>query len=279
MPNLFEMPGTEEKLIEPVNRVLATAKTAMEAKKMGNAVEIQRPNEIAPVEPRVAMTPMEMVGRALEMGVSAEILKQMMDLRDREESTRGRKAFDAAISRAKSEITPVVKNATGHNSKRYADFSAIARAIDPILSRHGLSYRFKTTQPDKINVTCILSHEEGHSEETMLSAPSDTSGNKNAIQAIGSTLTYLQRYSLIAALGLAVADDDDGRAAGSNTDTITPAQAKTILALLDETASDTEQFCRMAKVDSVPEMLASDFDDAVRLLNAKKMKMNQRAAS
>lgn len=228
------------------------------------------------------MTPMSMLDRAVASGASIEVLTQLMALQERHEATLARKAFDTAISNAKSKIGPVVRNATGHNNKRYADFSAIARSIDPILSEFGLSYRFKTSQTDRVTVTCIISHREGHSEETTLSGPPDTSGNKNAIQAIGSTLSYLQRYSLVAALGLAAANDDDGHAAGKNADqlqTITPDQVKTILALLEETDSDVAKFCEIGKIDAVPDMLASQFDGAVRLLNQKKAKMAAKVAS
>lgn len=282
MGEVIDRNGSEVVLGAAANSVIENTRKAMEARKMGNAVEIQTPRQVANDEPRSAMTPMEMVGRALEMGVSADILKQMMDLRDREDSKQARKAFDTAISRAKAKMSPVVKNATGHNNKRYADFSAIARMVDPILSEFGLSYRFKTTQIDKITVTCVLSHEDGHSEETTLSAPSDTTGNKNAIQAIGSTITYLSRYSLMASLGLSASEDDDGRAAGKNEDqlrTITPEQVKTILALLEDTDSDVAKFCQMGKINAVPEMLASQFDSAIQLLNQKKAKMGQRIAS
>jgi hypothetical protein len=53
----------------------------------------------------------------------------------------------------------------------------------------------------------------GHSELTKMTAPSDTSGQKNSIQAIASTITYLQRYTLLAATGLTTKDmpDDDGK--------------------------------------------------------------------
>ena len=60
-------------------------------------------------------------------------------------------------------------------------------------------------------MTCVLSHRDGYSEETTLTAGADDSGKKNSIQAIGSTTTYLQRYTLKLALGLATQDrDDDG---------------------------------------------------------------------
>jgi hypothetical protein len=68
--------------------------------------------------------------------------------------------------------------------------------------------------PTQIAVTCVLTHKMGHSEETTLKAIPDTSGNKNTVQAIGSTVTYLERYTLLAAMGMAAAGmDNDGRMA------------------------------------------------------------------
>lgn len=243
---------------------------------MSNLVKVE---EHTAVETRQEMTPMGMIGRALEMGLSADILKQMMDLRDREDAKQARRAFDAAIAKAKAEIKPIYRNATGHNNKSYSDFSAIADAVDGILSSNGLHYRFKTAQTDRINVTCILAHEEGHSEETTLSGPPDATGSKNAIQAIGSTLSYLQRYSLVAALGLASARDDDGKAAGlGNAKAISREQIKIILDLIEDTETDTEQFCRAVKIDAIPNLLVSDFNSVVGMLNQKKAKMKGAAA-
>jgi hypothetical protein len=164
------------------------------------------------------VTPMEMLNTALTRGADVTVLEKLMGLQERWEANQARKAFDAAIAAAKGEIGPIVRNATGHNEKRYADFAAIARTVDPVLTKHGLTYRFRTEQTDRINVTCILSHKDGHSETTTLAGPPDGSGSKNAIQAIGSTLTYLQRYSLVQMLGLASSNDDDGRAANPPAD-------------------------------------------------------------
>lgn len=66
-----------------------------------------------------------------------------------------------------------------------------------------------------MTITCVISHRDSHGEENSLSAGADHSGEKNAIQAIGSTPTYLQRITLKVALGLAAAEDDDGKAAGA----------------------------------------------------------------
>jgi hypothetical protein len=79
-----------------------------------------------------------------------------------------------------------------------------------------LSYRFRTETPinGPVIVTCIVSHRDGYSEENSLSAGRDDTGNKNSLQAMGSAITYLQRYALKASLGLAAGIDDDGRTAG-----------------------------------------------------------------
>lgn len=224
-------------------------------------------------EPRAvaAVTPMDMLNRAVETGAGLDMVEKLMSLQERWESGQARKAFDKAIAAAKAKITPIQRNAKGHNDKRYADFAAIAKVVDPILSENGLSYRFRTAQSDRISVTCILSHEAGHSEETTLSGPADASGSKNAIQAIGSTLTYLQRYSLVQMLGLAASNDDDGKAAADG-GTISEDQAAELIALADEVGADKRAFCEYFKIDGIAMMPAKDFDRAKIALNKKRAK-------
>jgi hypothetical protein len=220
-----------------------------------------------------ALTPLAMLNRAMETGASMEVLEKFMSLHERWEAGNARKAFDTAISEAKAEIPPIVKNAKGHNDKRYANFAAIAGVVDPILSKHGLSYRFRTAQTDKISVTCVLSHRDGHSEETTLAGPADNSGSKNAIQAIGSTLTYLQRYSLIQALGLAATEDDDGRAAGAG-GAITDEQVERLQREIMDTDSDLPKFLAHMKVETLAEIPAARFDAAMQALSRKRRQAN-----
>lgn len=221
-------------------------------------------------EARQAVTPMDMIDRALMSGAAPETLERLLALQERWEAGQARKAFDAAVAEAKAGIPIVEKNAVGHNSKRYANFAAYAAAVKDVLADHGLSYRFRTEQTDRITVTCILSHRDGHSEESSLSGPADTSGNKNAIQAIGSTLTYLQRYTLIQALGLAAAEDDDGKAGGIAEGPITPDQAANIRKLIEDTGTDIARFCNYLGVESVPEILAGQYQRAVTSLEKKR---------
>lgn len=167
-----------------------------------------------------AATPMQMLALAVERGMDLETIKELRALQKDFEADVARKAFNEAIAAAKAEIPVITKNrevdftsAKGRTHYQYEDLAEVARTVDPILAKHGLSYRFRTssTPNEPVTVACILAHRAGHSEENMLCAGRDESGNKNSIQAIGSTITYLQRMTLKASLGLAASTDDDGR--------------------------------------------------------------------
>lgn len=217
------------------------------------------------------ITPMAMLAQAVERGMSPDTVDKLMVLAERWESNQARKTFNAAVAAAKAEIPVVAKTATGHNSKKYADFAAYARAIDPVLGKHGLGYRFRTTQDDKlIRTTCVLFHRDGYTEENTLVGPADQTGNKNAIQAIGSTLTYLQRYCLVQALGLAAAEDDDGRA-GAAASPIGAEDATTIREMLDAIPDKSveQRLLKWLKVGSIEAIPAGRYDEAVE--NLKKL--------
>lgn len=227
---------------------------------------------VAEREPaNTAITPMEMLNNAVQSGASIDTLEKLMNLQERWEKNQARKAFDQAIAAAKAEIPVIQKNAKGHNDKRYANFAAIASVVDPIISKHGLSYRFRTQQDDRIHVTCILSHEAGHSEETTLSGPSDTSGSKNAIQAIGSTLQYLQRYSLNQMLGLATGEDDDGRKAGGD-EMVSEDQVAELRALIMDVDADLPKLLAYLKVERLEDIFADKFETVKRVIEQKRAK-------
>jgi hypothetical protein len=233
-----------------------------------NQLAIQGPSEPIPVasEGSAVLSLIERASR--DPSVDIAKLEKLLEWRDKTLADQRREAFERELAAAKTSIPVIARNATGHNSKRYADFAGIARVIDPILGRHGLSYRFRTVQTDKISVTCIL-FGHGHSEETTLSGPADGSGSKNAIQAIGSTLTYLQRYSLVQMLGIAAADDDDGGASGIGATTINEDQIGELTELMQSVGADKAKFLRFFKIEQLAELPSKRFQEAVNMLNAK----------
>lgn len=224
-----------------------------------------------------AMTPMDMLDRAITSGASVEVMEKLMELQERWEKNNARKAFDNAMSNAMAEIPVIVKNREvdftsqkGRTNYRHEDMAGIARVVDPILAKHGLSYRYNTkTDAGMVTVTCIVSHRDGHSEENSLSAGRDTTGNKNDIQAVGSTITYLQRYSLKAALGLAASDDDDAKAA-VQTDAIDEKQLADLVALSDEVKADKVRFCKHFKIERLDDLPTHRLSEATALLEAKR---------
>lgn len=237
----------------------------------------------ATVERSAPVTPMEMLQLAVERGADLDQLQKLMDLHDRWEANEARKAFVAALASFKSEPPVIIKtrrasfvgrSGGSKTEYQYATLDNVSAIIGEALSKHGLSHTWKVAQnheSKEITVTCVLTHEYGHAEETTMSAMPDDSGSKNFIQQIGSTVTYLERYTLLAATGLAAADqDDDGDGGGAAT--VDEYQKEQIIALIRETQADTAQFCKYMGAENVDQIKAADFDKAIRALNKKKDK-------
>jgi hypothetical protein len=230
----------------------------------------------------LAITPMDMLNRAVSSGADLDMIEKLMNLQERWEAANARKAFDKAVADAKTQIPVIRKNRqVGFESKkagasrtdyRHEDLAEIARTIDPILGAHGLSYRFRATSNvnEPITVTCVISHRDGHFEETTLRAGRDDSGNKNHIQQIGSTITYLQRYTLKAALGLAAAQDNDGKASEAEPETYTapegsivPQQVDALIDALEAKGASRKAFLQWAKQKRIEDIPAEHYDACV----------------
>jgi hypothetical protein len=181
-------------------------------------------NELAVQEKHEVLEVGESSGRlislALEKQADPKIIEKLMDLQERWEAAQARKAFVAAMTAFKQEAPSVLKKndrvdfttAKGRTAYNYANLGSIVQEITAILGKHDLSASWATEQKNTdVTVTCHITHIAGHRESVTLTGPIDESGNKNRIQAVGSTVTYLQRYTLLAALGLATGEDDDGR--------------------------------------------------------------------
>lgn len=172
------------------------------------------------------ITPMTLLQSAHSTGATVEQLQQLMELQIRWEANEARKAYNEAMAEFKSENIIIFKECeVGYRNKdgsftgyRHANLGTIVSKVSPVLSRYGLSHSWETHQVgEEVQVTCKISHRLGHSESITLNASPDDSGKKNSIQQIGSTVTYLQRYTLVSILGLAIHDmDDDGNGRGNS---------------------------------------------------------------
>ena len=182
----------------------------------------RRKNQVMEVVTAASPTPLTLLEQAIAKGMDIAQLEKLMEMQERWEKRQAEKAFDDAFTTFQSIVPVIRKNKTnkinsqkGAYSYKSADLGEIAKTIKGALKETGLSYRWEfEDKGNKLKVTCLVSHRDGFTKTSDMEADKDDSGGKNKIQMSGSTATYLQRYTLIGALGLTTADEDnDGRGA------------------------------------------------------------------
>jgi hypothetical protein len=224
--------------------------------KQSNAVAVQEPiNAPAPTE-----------------------MERLLEMQERIMERNARAAYAADLARMQPELPVIaerggIKDRSGKVQSTYALWEDINDAIKPVLSRHGFALSFRTGQEEgRITVTGVLSHREGHSEETTMHLPIDTSGSKNSVQAVGSSISYGKRYTAGALLNITSrGEDDDGKAAGGVA-LVSEEQVQALQNLIIEVGADPVKFCAYLKVESLSALPADQYERAVQALNAKRVK-------
>lgn len=219
----------EQEVIPPKQQTKpkkAAAEKAPEAKAEPRAVAVREAPAL-PADPFVAM----IREVALRPDLDVTKLQALLDMKDRAEDRRNREAFDEAMARMQP-LLPVVsrqgrieirkKDASGERtgavqqSTPFARWEDIVEAVAPILSAHGFALRFQPSNTEKglIRVEGTLSG-HGHREIAALELVHESSGSKNPIQAVGSTIAYGKRMIGCALLNIVTrGEDDDGKASG-----------------------------------------------------------------
>ena len=118
----------------------------------------------------------------------------------------------AALVAAQGEIGNVPFDSTNpHFGSKFVSLAAVLAAVRPVLSRHGVAlHQPASTANGLVQVQTVFLHASG--EQVSFPALAMPIGDKMTAQQLGSTITYLRRYSLTAALGIAGDEDDDGNA-------------------------------------------------------------------
>jgi hypothetical protein len=164
-------------------------------------------------------TPDSLLTLAIQNNLDIDKLERLLAMKERWDKEQARKDFVLALSEFQEECPELRKNkdvkfkSDGPVVYTYAPLPDIDRQIKGLLKKHGFTKRWRMYDvAGKTKVVCVLTHKGGHSEETEMEGESDTSGQKSAMQAKGASITFMQRYTLIGALGLTTADSDiDGR--------------------------------------------------------------------
>jgi hypothetical protein len=173
-------------------------------------------NDLQKTETPLPAGPMDMISQAVASGASIETLERLMALKQQHDKEVARQSFLNALSDFQNEAPDIRKTKGvefGNTKYMYAPLADIDRQLRKPMKDHGFSKRWEIQDNgDEIKVTCIIAHIGGHTEQTAMTAKPDTSGSKNPIQARGSAIEYMKRYTLVGALGITTADSDiDGR--------------------------------------------------------------------
>ena len=217
------------------------------------------------------VTPMMMLQIAIEKGADLAQMEKLMDMSDRYEASQAKKAYVKAMSQFRASCPAIAKTRKGHNNN-YAGLAETIEQIKSLMAECGLSHSWEMAQDgDNITVTCCITHSEGHSECTSMTAPPDTGGSKNKIQSIASTVSYLERYTLYAKLGLASADmDDDGNLAGAKVEYVSDEQIANIEALASEVDVKVSAMCAHYGCKHIGVLPAKLYNDAITKLESKR---------
>lgn len=224
------------------------------------------------------LNPIQLVTVAVQHGADTEQLKELLQLQREWKADKAREAFVEAMTAFRAEPLTVTKQKQvrystktgGVTEYKHATLAQVVDAVVAALSKHGLAHRWETKQDGGlIAVSCVLTHTLGHSERVSLTAAPDESGGKNSIQAVGSTVSYLQRYTLMAITGLAAKDMDDD-AVSATVEKINEKQIADLDALITEVGADKAAFLGYMKVEKLDQIPLKAYSICVKALEAKR---------
>ena len=118
--------------------------------------------------------------------------------------------FFAALAHAQGEMTGATKDSKNpHFKSSYASLASVVDAVRAPLAKHGIAWTQRVTiDGTSVGVETILMWRDQQFGSGLIRAVAKDTGP----QSIGSVVTYLRRYSLMATLGIP-AEDDDGESA------------------------------------------------------------------
>lgn len=231
-----------------------------------------------PAAPTESGNVLQIISRAAaDPNVDIDKLERLLAMQERITARNAQAEYAAALAEMQPHLPMIaerggIKDRAGNVQSKYALWEDIVTQITPILSAHGFALSFRTrNEANMVSVTGVLSHRAGHSEETTLALPIDTSGSKNAVQSVGSSTSYGKRYTASALLNLRTGEIDDDGKAGGGQPTLDAEQVANLDALLSEIGGDAKaRYLRYAKVESLDQILACNYADAVRTIEKKR---------
>ncbi|PTL89152.1 single-stranded DNA-binding protein [Halomonas litopenaei] len=196
---------------------------------------------------------------ALNPDVDIDKLERLLQMQERVLDRQALMAYSAAMAAMQTELPSIVERGKTNNG-HYATLEDIVDTVRPIMKKHGFAVSFRIqTQERGIQVTGVLMHQDGHREETSMLLPADGSGNKNAVQAFGSSTSYGKRYVLCALLNITTRGQDDNGQTAAPVKLVTPFQAGQLQQLITACPPATQEWF-IGKYGQAERVPRSDFD-------------------
>ena len=217
----------------------------------------------------------DIISRAsTDPNVDIDKMDRLLQMHERIVASEAKTSFQRALADMQPDLPVIsergaIKNKAGGIQSRYALWEDIVSVISPILSQHGFAITFRTANAEKlVTVTGVLSHRDGHREETTLTLPIDASDFRNVVQSIGSSVSYGKRYTASALLNLRTGEvDNDG---ASVRPYITDTQVADLEALISEVKADRARFMDFLGVASLADIFADRYAEVVKLVEQKR---------
>jgi len=212
---------------------------------MNSSVEmtLEKPHGRGELTTRREPTGMELLAelsrKVNDPQAAIEIAKQIVDLETKWEEMRqsrdrfeweklerqAKVAFAESFKKFKDDAPKILKTkhvqfpsrkeGAADTSYWHVELDKACDLLIPALLKVGITHRWKCADlpGGATRVTCYLRHNLGYEEEgASLAGPADQSGGKNPIQGVGSSVSYLERYTFLATCGIVAAGkDDDGQ--------------------------------------------------------------------
>ena len=225
------------------------------------------------------MTILEIISHAArDPDTDVDKLERLIAMAERTRAKDAEQAFGAAMASAQGELGRVSADATNPQTRsKYASYAALDRAVRPVYTRHGFALSFDTspdTVPDHVRVLCHVSHKAGHTRTYQADMPADGKGAKGGdvmtkTHAAGAAMSYGSRYLLKMIFNVAVGEDDKDGNAGEISGVLDESQVEHVFTLIQRVGADRDKFVQFMGVESVPDILAKDYEKAIKALNLK----------
>lgn len=218
------------------------------------------------------------------MSPTADIdkMERLMAMHERFQAQQAKQQYDEAMSRMQEELPVIgerggIRDKSGRIQSTYALWEDINEMIKPVLAKHGFALSFRTPRNERgIEVEGVLSHRGGHRETTSLVLPADTTGSKNGVQAVASSVSYGKRYTAGALLNFTTTGEDDDGNGAVVTPRVTSVQAAQLAELLDK-CSDKAKAAFAAMHGTPASVEKAAFDQVLGMLT-KSAKQNSQEA-